>query len=143
MTHYDAILIGGGHNGLVAAAYLAKAGRRVCVLERRGVLGGCASTEQLWPSSISMHSPIAVASGSLVMATAGSAPVADGSSSDPCPRLASSWPLLLVARRRPADRDQRTGQGHRLSYRLASRRLDARRGGDLSASRTPSRQRRR
>jgi phytoene dehydrogenase-like protein len=48
-THYDTIIIGGGHNGLVAAAYLAKAGRRVCVLERRHVLGGCAASEQLWP----------------------------------------------------------------------------------------------
>ena len=38
---YDALIIGGGHNGLVAAAYLAKAGKRVCVLERRHVLGGC------------------------------------------------------------------------------------------------------
>ncbi|QEG37773.1 phytoene desaturase family protein [Bythopirellula goksoeyrii] len=46
---YDCIIIGGGHNGLVAAAYLAKAGRKVCVLERRHVLGGCASTEELWP----------------------------------------------------------------------------------------------
>lgn len=46
---YDAIVIGGGHNGLVCAAYLAKAGRKVCVLERRHVLGGCATTEQLWP----------------------------------------------------------------------------------------------
>jgi phytoene dehydrogenase-like protein len=46
---YDCIVIGGGHNGLVAAAYLAKAGKSVCVLERRHVLGGCATTEQLWP----------------------------------------------------------------------------------------------
>src|SRR5262245_53019723 len=46
---YDCIVIGGGHNGLVAAAYLARAGRRVCVLERRHVLGGCATTEELWP----------------------------------------------------------------------------------------------
>jgi phytoene dehydrogenase-like protein len=46
---YDCIIIGGGHNGLVAAAYLARAGRRVCVLERRHVLGGCATTEELWP----------------------------------------------------------------------------------------------
>jgi len=46
----DCIVIGGGHNGLVCAAYLAKAGRRVCVLERRHVLGGCATTEELWPS---------------------------------------------------------------------------------------------
>jgi phytoene dehydrogenase-like protein len=47
--HYDAIVIGGGHNGLVTAAYLARAGRRVCVLERRHVLGGCAASEDLWP----------------------------------------------------------------------------------------------
>jgi phytoene dehydrogenase-like protein len=46
---FDAVIIGGGHNGLVCAAYLAKAGRKVCVLERRHVLGGCATTEELWP----------------------------------------------------------------------------------------------
>lgn len=46
---FDCIIIGGGHNGLVCAAYLAKAGRKVCVLERRHVLGGCATTEELWP----------------------------------------------------------------------------------------------
>lgn len=46
---YDCIVIGGGHNGLVAAAYLAKAGKTVCVLERRHVLGGCSTTEELWP----------------------------------------------------------------------------------------------
>lgn len=46
---YDCIVIGGGHNGLITAAYLAKEGRRVCVLERRHVLGGCATTEELWP----------------------------------------------------------------------------------------------
>jgi phytoene dehydrogenase-like protein len=45
----DAIVIGGGHNGLVAAAYLARAGRSVCVVERRAVLGGAATTEPLWP----------------------------------------------------------------------------------------------
>tara|TARA_Y100000310_G_scaffold342161_1_gene444042 strand:+ start:4390 stop:5997 length:1608 start_codon:yes stop_codon:yes gene_type:complete len=46
---YDCIIIGGGHNGLVAAAYLAKAKKKVLVLEARHVLGGCASTEELWP----------------------------------------------------------------------------------------------
>src|SRR5947209_4933452 len=46
---YDAVIIGGGHNGLVTAAYLAKAGRRVLVLEKRPMLGGCAVTEEIWP----------------------------------------------------------------------------------------------
>ncbi|TNF22862.1 MAG: NAD(P)/FAD-dependent oxidoreductase [Deltaproteobacteria bacterium] len=46
---YDAIIIGGGHNGLTCAAYLAKAGRRVKVLERRDVLGGAAVSEELYP----------------------------------------------------------------------------------------------
>ena len=48
-SKFDAIVIGGGHNGLVCAAYLARAGKKVCVLERRHVLGGCATTEELWP----------------------------------------------------------------------------------------------
>jgi phytoene dehydrogenase-like protein len=46
---YDAIVIGGGHNGLTAAAYLARAGRKVLVLERRHVLGGAAVTEEIFP----------------------------------------------------------------------------------------------
>jgi phytoene dehydrogenase-like protein len=46
---YGAIVIGGGHNGLTAAAYLAKAGRKVLVLERRPVLGGAAVTEEVFP----------------------------------------------------------------------------------------------
>jgi len=49
MERYDAIVIGGGHNGLVAAAYLARAGRRTLVLERREILGGAAVTEEVWP----------------------------------------------------------------------------------------------
>src|SRR5437763_10937444 len=49
MARYDSIIVGGGHNGLVTAAYLARAGRSVLVLERRELLGGCAVTEELWP----------------------------------------------------------------------------------------------
>jgi phytoene dehydrogenase-like protein len=49
MPRYDAVIIGGGHNGLVTAAYLARAGRKVLVLERRELLGGCAVTEEIWP----------------------------------------------------------------------------------------------
>jgi len=46
---YDAIVVGGGHNGLACAAYLARAGRQVLVLERRHVLGGAAVSEELHP----------------------------------------------------------------------------------------------
>ena len=46
---FDAVIIGGGHNGLVCAAYLAGAGASVCVLERRGVVGGAAVTEEFHP----------------------------------------------------------------------------------------------
>ena len=46
---YDAVVIGGGHNGLTSAAYLAKAGKKVLVLERRHVLGGAAVTEEIFP----------------------------------------------------------------------------------------------
>ena len=46
---YDAVIIGGGHNGLISAAYLARAGLKTLVLERRHVLGGAAVTEELFP----------------------------------------------------------------------------------------------
>src|SRR5437870_6161552 len=48
-TRYDAIIVGAGHNGLVTAAYLARAGRTVLVIERRELVGGCAVTEGIWP----------------------------------------------------------------------------------------------
>lgn len=49
MFDYDAIIIGAGHNGLVAAVYLAKAGKRVLLLERRPMVGGIAATEEIFP----------------------------------------------------------------------------------------------
>jgi phytoene dehydrogenase-like protein len=49
MNKYDVIVIGGGHNGLVNAAYLARVGKKVLVLERRHVLGGAAVTEEVFP----------------------------------------------------------------------------------------------
>jgi phytoene dehydrogenase-like protein len=48
-SRYDAIIIGAGHNGLVTAGYLAKAGYKVLVLEGREVLGGAATTEDIFP----------------------------------------------------------------------------------------------
>jgi phytoene dehydrogenase-like protein len=47
-ANYDAIIVGGGHNGLVTAGYLAKNKMRVAVFERRGIVGGAAITEELW-----------------------------------------------------------------------------------------------
>src|SRR5712675_230761 len=46
---FDVIIVGAGHNGLVTAAYLARAGRSVLVLESRELVGGCAVTEEVWP----------------------------------------------------------------------------------------------
>ena len=48
-SRYDAIVVGAGHNGLVTAAYLARAGRRVLVLERRPIVGGACVTEETFP----------------------------------------------------------------------------------------------
>src|SRR3954447_1586102 len=47
--NYDAVIVGGGHNGLVAGFYLAKAGLRTVVLERREIVGGCCVTEEFAP----------------------------------------------------------------------------------------------
>jgi phytoene dehydrogenase-like protein len=49
LKKFDVIIVGGGHNGLVCAAYLARAGRQVLVLESRELVGGCAVTEEIWP----------------------------------------------------------------------------------------------
>ena len=48
-TTYDAIIVGAGHNGLTCAAYLAKAGRKVLVLERRHIIGGATVSEEIYP----------------------------------------------------------------------------------------------
>lgn len=51
-TSWDVIVVGGGHNGLTAAAYLGRAGKRVLVLERRDRLGGAATLEEMWPGYV-------------------------------------------------------------------------------------------
>src|SRR5687767_11560883 len=56
------VVIGGGHNGLVTAFYLAKSGHDVTVLERRSVVGGCAATEEFAPG---FRAPLANALGPL------------------------------------------------------------------------------
>src|SRR5450631_4224419 len=48
-ANYDAVIVGGGHNGLVCACYLATAGLKVAVFERRGIVGGAAVTEEFHP----------------------------------------------------------------------------------------------
>ncbi len=68
-TGYDVVVIGGGHNGLTCAFYLARAGHKVCVLERRHVVGGAAVTEEFHPGfrnstasySVSLLSPKVIA----------------------------------------------------------------------------------
>lgn len=48
-TRYDAVIVGGGHNGLIAAWYLARSGQRVLVVDRRAIIGGACVTEEVWP----------------------------------------------------------------------------------------------
>jgi len=62
MTSFDAIVVGGGHNGLTAAAHLARAGMKVRVLERRELLGGACVTEEFSPGRrVSRASPTSCA----------------------------------------------------------------------------------
>jgi phytoene dehydrogenase-like protein len=114
----DALIIGGGHNGLVCAAYLAGAGQRVLVLERRGILGGAAVTEEFFPGfrnsscsyTVSLLSPqviadLRLAQHGLCIAErpfANFLPLANGDSF----RFGGSWTAGEVARfsRRDAER---------------------------------------
>jgi phytoene dehydrogenase-like protein len=57
LNTYDALVIGGGHNGLVSAAYLARSGVRTLVLESRGTLGGAATTEAPWAEAPHLRVP--------------------------------------------------------------------------------------
>lgn len=54
MSDYDVVVVGGGHNGLVCAAYLARAGVRVCVVEARSQVGGCAGTEEVLGARVNL-----------------------------------------------------------------------------------------
>ena len=66
--HYDAVVVGGGHNGLVCSFYLASAGLKVRVLERRSIVGGAAVTEEFHPGyrnstasyTVSLLNPIVI-----------------------------------------------------------------------------------
>ena len=64
-THWDTVIVGGGHNGLTAAAYLAKAGQRVLVLERRERLGGACTLERPFENPEFVVSPCAYVVGLL------------------------------------------------------------------------------
>src|SRR5947199_10010906 len=57
LSKYDAIVIGAGHNGLTAAAYLAGAGLSTLVLERRDIVGGCCVTEEIAPGCRASTTP--------------------------------------------------------------------------------------
>ena len=63
--HWDAVIVGGGHNGLTAAAYLARAGQSVLVLERRERLGGACTLERPFPDQRYSVSPCAYVVGLL------------------------------------------------------------------------------
>ena len=57
VSDYDAVIVGAGHNGLVCGAYLAKQGLKICVVERRDVIGGACATEEIWPGFRAPRSP--------------------------------------------------------------------------------------
>ena len=57
MQQYDVVVIGAGHNGLTCAAYLGMAGLTVKVVERRGIVGGAAVTEEFYPASATRSRP--------------------------------------------------------------------------------------
>ena len=71
----DALILGGGHNGLVAASYLADAGMDVLLLERRDLLGGACATEELFPGYrffvLLLHLPPAAGQGDRRVGPAG------------------------------------------------------------------------
>ncbi len=131
MQTHDAILIGGGHNGLVCAAYLAAAGLKVLVLERRGVVGGAAVTEEFHPGfrnssasyTVSLLNPKVIADLHLVehglrvveRPYSNFLPLPDGSAF----RLGGDIGLAELARRSPRDA-QRLSEYHAMLERVVA-----------------------
>ena len=115
---YDAIVVGGGHNGLVAAAYLARAGARTVVLEGRHKTGGAATTESPW-----LQAPeFKVTRLSYVMSARGAPPVCHrwGSvtpaNSTRVPPLGPEENVWRMRYRRATCRRAARPPGHRLSH---------------------------
>jgi choline dehydrogenase-like flavoprotein len=130
-SSYDAIVIGAGHNGLVTACYLARAGLRVLVLERRYIVGGACVTEERSPASRSPPPPTSTASSTRGSSATWACPPTATRSSPETLRRSRRSPRPLTA---DGPRRGRDAQGDRQVQRARRRALpevrgDARAGG--------------